>query len=108
MVAQYTIKKTKSYVFSTLLIAFILLVAYSQGVAYKQETQGYFEGYKNGEITIELFRNRGKEHFRVNDGTKVIRAGTPIKVSQIPKHSVVKVKSEGGVALEILIEEVPQ
>ena len=108
MYRHYSIRKIQMYYHLFLFIAFVLLITYSQSEAFKQETRGYFAGQKNNEITIVLLQNRGRESFRVNDHTTVINVGMPMKVSKIPRNSVVKVTSEGSVALEILVEEVPK
>lgn len=108
MYRHYSIRKIQMYFGFLLSITFVLLLAYGQSEAFKQETRGYFAGQKNSEITIELLQNRGAQSFRVNENTRVVNVGMPMKVSKILRNSVVKVTSEGSVALEILVEEVPK
>jgi len=101
-------RKAFSFFFLVLLIASVVMAAYGRSDAYTIETHGRLDGYKNGTIVIDLDNNRGKESFTVNTGTKVINLGTPMQVNRIPRHSVVRVTSEMGVALKIVVEEVPK
>jgi len=99
--------KVLTYLFCGAVLAFILLGASGQAMAYTQ-TRGYFMGLKGDRITIELPQSQGKAYFWVNKSTIVVNVGLPMTLSRIPKHSVVEIKSEGNTAVEVLVEEVPK
>ncbi|KAF0219002.1 MAG: hypothetical protein FD174_2391 [Geobacteraceae bacterium] len=70
-------------------------------------TRGFFGGVKNSRMLVTT-PSGGKEYFGVTGETKFVNPGRPGDISRLPRHSVVQVIWKDGVALQIVVVEVPR
>lgn len=84
-----------------------LLGAATVNAADTRMTRGFFGGMKNSRILVDS-PAEGKEYFEITRETQLIKPGKPISISKLPRHSIVQVISKNGVALQIVVVEVPK
>lgn len=87
-----------------LFMALALSVAYASS---NRMTRGFVDSIKGERIVVEL-PDGSKESFELTRDTEMIRDGNSSRVIRLPRHSIVQIISNNGVALQIVVVEVPR
>lgn len=70
-------------------------------------TIGFFRGVRLSRLQVDVPKV-GRRTFSVTSETRVSRAGIALDVNRIPLHSVVRVVERDGMAIMVIVEEVPK
>jgi hypothetical protein len=71
----------------------------------RSESTGFFGGIKNGNRLLLILSPGSVMYFGINNGTRALIGGRTINVSQIPENAHVRLTSERGVVVEVVVME---